>query len=123
MLLSAHGGADGVGSETTVEIGSTIQPIVLTDSCIISTSISLQAGWNKITLPLEPVVAHRAESVCDEINQQGDRLAEIDRWHNGGWEGHICDLPFNDFALAVGSGYFIRSHLASTWTIEGYEVI
>ena len=34
----------------------------------------------------------------------------------------MCDLPFNDFPLTVGSGYFIRSNLPSTWTIEGYEV-
>jgi len=63
----------------------------------------LQLGWNHISLPLEPVTSYTAESVCDEIISQGGDVVEIDRWYASGWDGHICGLPFNDFAIELGS--------------------
>ena len=85
--------------------------------------IPLELGWNHISLPLEPVTPYTAESVCDEIISQGGDVAEIDRWHAGGWDGHICGLPFNDFDIELASDYFIKSSTVSTWTIEGFQVI
>jgi hypothetical protein len=64
-----------------------------------------------------------AEEVCDDINAQGGNATEIDRWHNGGWDGHICGVPFNNFEMLLGSDYFIKSTTSSTWEIIGYEVI
>jgi hypothetical protein len=83
----------------------------------------MQTGWNHIALPLEPLVPYTAQDVCHEINSQGGNALEIDRWHNGGWEGHICGLPFNNFDLVLGASYFIKSGSESSWIIEGYEVI
>ena len=88
----------------------------------IEVEIPLELGWNHISLPLEPLIPYTAEGVCDEINDQGGDVAEIDRWYASGWDGHICGLPFNDFDIELGSDYFIRSNAVSTWTIEGYEV-
>ena len=85
--------------------------------------IPLQVGWNHISLPLEPLTPYTAAGVCSEINSQGGDVAEIDRWHAGGWDGHICGLPFNDFDIDLGSDYFIKSSAVSTWTIEGFQVI
>ena len=82
----------------------------------------MELGWNHISLPLEPVTSYTAEGVCDEIISQGGDVAEIDRWYASGWDGHICGLPFNDFAIELGSDYFIKSSAVSTWTIEGYSV-
>ena len=79
-------------------------------------------GWNHISLPLDPVTPYTAESVCSEIISQGGNVAEIDRWYTSGWDGHICGLPFNDFAIELGADYFIKSSAVSTWTIEGYPV-
>ena len=84
--------------------------------------IPLQVGWNHISLPVEPITPYTAEGVCIEINSQGGDVAEIDRWYASGWDGHICGLPFNDFAIELGSDYFIKSSAVSTWTIEGYRV-
>ena len=84
--------------------------------------MNMQIGWNHISLPLEPNVAYKAESLCDEINNQGGNVVEIDRWHQGGWDGHICDQPFNNFDLILGSDYFIKSTSNSTWTFQGAEV-
>ena len=93
-----------------------------TDTPIFEVEIPLQIGWNHISLPVDPVTSYTAEGVCDEINSQGGNVAEIDRWYASGWDGHICGLPFNDFAIELGSDYFIKSNTVSTWTIEGYEV-
>ncbi|MGB0384969.1 MAG: fibronectin type III domain-containing protein [Ardenticatenaceae bacterium] len=98
------------------------EPIPEAPSAVASTSISLQAGWNHTSLSLEPLVGYSAQTLCDQINEQGGDAVEIDRWHNGGWEGHVCGLPFNDFDLVLGESYFIRSNSASNWSIAGRRV-
>ena len=122
VLLKAQGAADGVGclAVNTAE-DTPAAPIVLNVSRC-TWPIDIQVGWNHISLPLVPLTPYTAEGVCDEINSQGGDVAEIDRWYASGWDGHICGLPFNDFAIELGSDYFIRSNAVSTWTIEGYEV-
>ena len=85
-------------------------------------SMILQPGWNEISSPLSPQVSYTAESLCQEINGQGGNVVEIDRFINGGWSGHICGLPFNDFDIEMGNGYFIKSNATSNWSIEGYQV-
>ncbi|MBC8263949.1 MAG: fibronectin type III domain-containing protein [Anaerolineales bacterium] len=71
--------------------------------------LELQVGWNSIGIPHTD--AYTAESLCDEINAQcGDGTAvEVDRWYASGWDGHICGLPFNDFAIEIGKGYFVKA--------------
>jgi hypothetical protein len=75
-------------------------------------SLTLQAGWNSLSLP--HTEGYTAESLCDEIISQGVSALEIDRWHTGGWAGHICGLSFNDFALERGQGYFVKASSAGT---------
>jgi hypothetical protein len=108
-----------------VEAGTTQRLIAL--NVVVTTSptswpISLQSGWNNIGLPLEPVRPLTASELCHDINAQGGNVTEIARWHNGGWEGHICGYPFNDFALELGSDYFIKSNTSSSWITLGYQV-
>ena len=78
--------------------------------------LDLQIGWNSIGIPHTD--AYTAESLCDEINDQcGDGTAvEVDRWYASGWDGHICGLPFNDFAIEIGKGYFVKAGAACTVT-------
>lgn len=85
-------------------------------------AMNINRSWNHIALPLNLGASYTAENLCDEINSQGGTLKEIDRWHNGGWQGHICDRPFNDFTLVLGNSYFIRSDDVNTWTMAGYDV-
>ncbi len=132
VLLKAQGASDGVGCLAVVTAaGAPVAPLVLNIShCTWSSDI--QFGWNHVALPLFPSVPYTAEGACGEINDQGGDVVEVDRWHAAGWDGHICGLPFNDFAVEMGSDYFIKgnapipSHAtgsASTWTIEeGYEM-
>jgi len=124
LRLEGEGAAEGRGCQTVDTLAdSPAETIVLSLSpCTTTWEIDLDASWNHITLPLAPLAAYSAESVCDEINAQDGSVAEIDRWHAGGWSGHIFQLPFNDFPLALGSSYFVKSNTASTWVIEGVEI-
>ncbi len=79
-------------------------------------SLALFPGWNAVSLPRwSPPFA--AESACIEIASQGGAVSEIARWRNGGWNGHICGIPANNFAMTSGEGYFVRMTHGSTWII------
>lgn len=88
----------------------------------LTREISLNAGWNLIALPLEPTNAFKAQSLLNDINGQGGVCDEIDRWINGGWDAHINGLPFNDFDILAGQGYFVKCSAPGTWTVEGQAV-
>ncbi len=80
-------------------------------------AVSLAGAWNPISLPDWADGTYTAASVCQEVNSQGGTAVEIDRYVNGGWQGHVCGLPFDDFPLIPGEGYFVRSISASTWMV------
>ena len=77
-------------------------------------SLTLHVGWTSIGIPHTDL--YSAHTLCDEIIAQGVTAVEIDRWHNGGWQGYICGLPFNHFQIERGVGYFIKSSSAGTVT-------
>lgn len=79
-------------------------------------TLQLDTGWNDISLP-DWAEIQAAEDVCAEIHSQGGSPVEIDRFVNGGWESHVCGLPFNNFAVVPGAGYFVRVTGPSLWTI------
>jgi hypothetical protein len=77
------------------------------------------AGWNLLTLPADPASAFTAQSLLDAVNAQGGACSEIDRWI-GYWDPHLDALPTtNNFALALGAGYFVRCSAPSDWTVDG----
>ncbi|MBC8249799.1 MAG: hypothetical protein H8E90_08990, partial [Anaerolineales bacterium] len=78
--------------------------------------LELQVGWNSIGIPHTD--AYTAQSLCDEINGHcgAGTAVEVDRWYASGWDGHICGLPFNDFAIEIGKGYFVKASGACTVT-------
>lgn len=84
--------------------------------------LALQESWNLISLPVAPASPYTAGGVCQEIGRQGGALVEIDRWQAGGWDGHVCGLPANDFPVELGVGYFMNSAANSLWTIGGGPV-
>jgi hypothetical protein len=79
-------------------------------------AIDLDVSWNAVSLP-RWAATRTAEEACAEVEQQGGAPVEIDRWHLGGWQGHPCGIPVNDFTLVPGEGYFVRVAAGSTWTI------
>ena len=125
VRLEAQGAADGIGCQLvdTANDAPATDIVLNVSPCTITWPISLQSGWNHISLLLNPIsTLLMAGDVCHDINAQGGDVIEIDRWHNGSWEGHICDQQFNNFELILGSEYFIKSNTSSSWTIEGYQV-
>jgi hypothetical protein len=95
-------------------------PVQLTISNA-TTAIALLSGWNLISLPISPTVTYTAESMGDEINAQGGNCTKLDRWY-GGWDTHVNGLPFNNFSINIGAGYFIKCTQSSTWTLQGATI-
>jgi len=87
-----------------------------------SEEIALEGGWTFLALPVEPQPPFTAESLCQDMSAQDCDVIEINRWHLGGWNAHICSLLFNDFPMKFGQGYFVRNSAACTWTVEGQAV-
>ena len=69
-------------------------------------SIPLDMGWSLISLPYD--LTFTAEQLGNDINAQGGACTEIDRWYAGGWDSHVIGLPFNDFDVSPGTGYFVK---------------
>jgi alpha-tubulin suppressor-like RCC1 family protein len=81
-------------------------------------TLSLTTGWNHVAIGTYQATTLTAEDVCQAINTANGAgtAAEIDRWVNGGWEGHICGLPPNGFTLDRYTGYFLKLTRPATWT-------
>ena len=112
VLLTATNPRGVVTTTTTASITQTM----------LSWPISIEGTWNFISLPLVPATSYTANKWCEEINNQGSSVVEIDRWDQGGWEGHLCEFSFNHFPIEMGKGYFIRANAASSWNVQGYAV-
>ena len=118
LTVSADGGADGTAIGTTTAATARLGTFALTLSDEVTASLG--AGWNLIALRASPTATLSATGVCTSINTGGSSVAvEIDRWIDGGWEGHRCNLPPNDFALQTSVGYFVRLSAPATWTYRG----
>ena len=80
------------------------------------TGLALDPGWNLVALRDTPATPVMASAVCATQNSVASgTLVEIDRWEAGGWVGHVCGFPPNDFALVPGGAYFVRMTRAGTW--------
>jgi hypothetical protein len=75
-------------------------------------AIALHAGWNLIAVPSGD---YTAESLGRDINGQGGSATIVQHWDGSGWQTHQVGLPFGDFPIVVGQGYFVRCNSASTW--------
>jgi len=93
-----------------VEAGTGIPPS--------SGGITLTLGWNFVALPWD-IRLHAAEA-CSQISSQGGACSDIARWNLdvGDWTIHPCGLPFGDFQMAPGEGYFLKCQAESVWTPE-----
>jgi len=78
--------------------------------------IPLTSGWNLVGIPSAMLPeGYTAQKMIDEINLQGGDCVEVVRWRNGMWDSHIDEIPFNDFSINSGKGYFVRCLTASSW--------
>ena len=80
------------------------------------TGLALDPGWNLVALRDTPATPVMASAVCATQNSvTSGTLVEIDLWEAGGWVGHVCGFPPNDFAFVPGAAYFVRMTRAGTW--------
>jgi secreted trypsin-like serine protease len=66
---------------------------------------SFQLGWNGVNVAVWG--SGTAADLCAAIPTP-DQGVEVNRWHASGWEGHVCGLSFNNFAMTAGNGYFLK---------------
>jgi len=79
----------------------------------------LSEDWNLLALPLQPSAPYTAQSLLDQINNQGSVCTEVVHWLNSAWDGYRDGLGFNNFEIVPGEGYFIQCASGGTWTTEG----
>jgi hypothetical protein len=84
---------------------------------LATVEVELEAGWNLIGAPLELGIT--ASGALSQVDSQGGRALELDRWQAGGWVAHLRELPLNDFPFEVGKGYFLRAGVPNAWRMEG----
>jgi hypothetical protein len=77
-------------------------------------TINLTPGWNLVGFPY-PEGGYTAEGILDAVIVQGGNCPDIVRWINGGWETHTNNLPFNNFSILPGEGYFMRCTTTSSF--------
>ena len=118
LTVVADAGADGNATGTVSVAGARSGSLALRlDN---EFRFALDAGWNLVTLVATPADRLFAKGVCHSLDEVTPGSAvEVYRWENGGWDGHVCGLPVNDFALEVGRGYFVRLSLPSQWAYQG----
>ncbi len=113
---------DGITSDIDNQTRSATTPDIGADEFTLATvTMSTTTGWNLIALPVQPAVAHKAQSLLDLINGQGGQCSEINRWYFGGWNAHLNSKPTsNNFSIEMGKGYFVKCSANATWTLQGY---
>lgn len=89
---------------------------------LVNEVLPLNAGWNLITLPLQPETALNAQTLLDDINDGGTNCTEINRWLNGAWESHVNGSPVVPFDIQLGEGYFVKCGLPVEWSFSGLPI-
>lgn len=109
------------GQDAADNWGAAHMAMVLVTSGEILWECPLSLGWNAVGLAVN-LDNYTAQTTCEQINAQNGNIQEIDQFTAGSWSGHICGLPFNNFSLSFGKGYFILAGAESTWNQEGTDI-
>ncbi len=99
-------------------------------SGVLTTTISLAAGWNLISLPLAPATPLDARTVLTTLfNNTHGSYAEIDRYSNGQFAPSLYDdlgdqlgIGGTNFTLQPGQGYALYTNTAGSITVTGTPI-
>ncbi len=113
----------GGGSKTrlTTDPAEDREPtFVLATGPTPSHKIAISPSLKLLSWPLEPLPD--AETALDEIESQGGNAPEVYCWLSKAdiWDGYAKGLPFHNFSLELGQGYFVRAQESSTWARPGW---
>jgi hypothetical protein len=111
--------ANLLGDRDGMSLAHTASGASITVTNFTTVNMPFQADWNLIDMPVDPEVSYTAKALLQAINSQGGNCVEIDRWLNGGWDSHLLAFQFNNFAIEMGRGYFVRCTQASSWGVRG----
>ena len=81
--------------------------------------LTLSTGWNLVSPAVTSGAPSTAAASCTTFNATPGTAVELDRWVAGGWDGHRCGLPPNDFTLQLGQAVFVRLTRSTTWSPTG----
>lgn len=86
-------------------------------------TLSLQAGWNLITLPIKPVDTQTGQPF-DYTAESFGKLVGADlvtKWleNTQQYSNHIVNTPINDFTLGGGLGFFVHVAAGGNYDIIG----
>ncbi len=84
----------------------------------------IPSGWSFISIPddlLLSIAGGDAKGLCASINAQGGSVSEVDERElsdvTSFWLSHKCGGSADNFGLAHGQAYFIKSASASSWLL------
>lgn len=91
-----------------------------------SYNITLNSGWNLITLPAQPIDITNNLPI-DFTAESFGQLASADvvvQWDsiNQQYKSHVVGLPIGDFTITNGMGFFIHENAAKTVTFQGLPI-
>lgn len=82
---------------------------------------TLSAGWNDLSLALDPSSPLTAAQFLAECNLQGGSSRAFARFRRGRWNLYSSAIPVGDFPLMVGEGYLLFAESPSTFDLVGTE--
>ena len=93
--------------------------VSVTSEALVNLTLSLQPGWNLITLPVYNTSLTTAEQLADALPCQWVR-----RYNSSsqGWEMHERNKTENNFVLENGTGYFVYLNAGKAFMVEGKNV-
>ena len=82
----------------------------------VNATISLNTGWNLITMPLNSTTPYTAKTLCVAV---GANCTSVARWTATGWEAFECSEPGGTWSINNGEGYFVRVSSDTTFEVSG----
>ena len=82
----------------------------------VASQITIQTGWNLISIPGQLSAAIDTEQLGQNLNQQGLGAIAIVAWQQGGFVVHLVGQQDSGvIPVATGAGYFVRTASGGTW--------
>jgi hypothetical protein len=78
-------------------------------------SVSLQSGWNLISVPQGSSVT-TAQGLAQSILAHGGAPRQVLRWRAGAWDGYLAASAAPGFGIEPGRGYFVYCDSPCVWS-------
>ncbi|MBI2314774.1 hypothetical protein HYU93_01815, partial [Candidatus Daviesbacteria bacterium] len=90
-------------------------------------TISLQAGWNLVSLTALPGKTLTVTSLLKDIADQGGQATTVSTLIDGAWKSFVVrdgkEFSGDDFAIEVGKSYFVKTLKPSTFKYYGQNLV